>query len=130
MGRAAVLRSSLLRPLARYARWLHTRWPAGSVEPLPVLEDDGATRVAGLYVVGDLTGIPLLKLALESGVRAVRAIVADPSFARERMCKEHGTLDVVIVGAGVSGMAAAREAQGAGLALRGVRGGPTVPDDP
>ncbi len=100
-------------PLARYARWLHTRWPAGTVEKLPVVRPDGATDVPGLYVVGDLTGVPLLKLAADGGARAVQALLADPAFARR--APREGVLDLVIVGAGVSGMAAALEARQAGL---------------
>ena len=55
--------------LRRYADWLHLRWPAGTVESLPVLEHDGATSVPGVYVAGDLTGVPLLKLSIDSAKR-------------------------------------------------------------
>jgi thioredoxin reductase/ferredoxin len=99
--------------LSRYARWLHTRWPAGAVEKLPAVRPDGSTSVPGLYVTGDLTGVPLLKFASDTGARAVRTIVADPAFGRRR--REEGVLDLVIVGAGVSGMAAALEARAQNL---------------
>jgi thioredoxin reductase/ferredoxin len=107
-----------LRSLARYARWLHTGFPAGVVEPLPELGPAGTTRVPGLHVTGDLTGVPLLKLALQSGVDAVRAIHADPAFARDRARLAPGVVELLIVGAGVSGMAAAKEALRLGLAPR------------
>jgi NosR/NirI family transcriptional regulator, nitrous oxide reductase regulator len=97
-------------PLARYVRWLHTMWPAGTVEKLPEVQPDGSTNVPGLYVVGDLTGVPLLKFSSDTGARAVQTILADPSFR-----KGGDALDLVIVGAGVSGMAAALEAKKAGL---------------
>ncbi|MEZ5965949.1 MAG: NAD(P)-binding domain-containing protein [Planctomycetota bacterium] len=97
--------------LLRYARWLHTRWPAGHVEKLPDVGDDGRTNVPGLYVAGDLTGVPLLKFAAQSGAAVVRAIQADPDFHAARARKPKGTLDLVIVGGGVSGMAAALEAR-------------------
>jgi NosR/NirI family nitrous oxide reductase transcriptional regulator len=100
-------------PVARYLDWLHLRWPAGTVEKLPEVRPDGSTAVPGLYVVGDLTGVPLLKFAADSGARAVRTIVADPAF-RGRPAQE-STLDLVIVGAGVAGMAAALEARRHGL---------------
>ena len=58
--------------LKRYVRWLHTGWPAGTVEKLPLVGEDGSTNVAGLYVVGDLTGIPLLKFSADTGARAVQ----------------------------------------------------------
>jgi len=104
---------SSANPLGRYVRWLHTQWPAGTVEKMPEVRPDGSTSVPGLYVVGDLTGVPLLKFSSDSGARAVQTIVADPAFERRR--EESGPLDLVIVGAGVSGMAAALEAQKQGL---------------
>jgi NosR/NirI family nitrous oxide reductase transcriptional regulator len=104
---------SILRPLAGYARWLHTRWPAGTVEPLPEVRDDGSTAVAGLYIAGDLTGIPLLKFAADSGARVVKTILADPAFAGRT--RRAGVADLAIVGGGVAGMSAALEARKAGL---------------
>jgi thioredoxin reductase len=95
--------------VARYLDWLHLRWPAGTVEKLPEVAPDGSTTVPGLYVVGDLTGVPLLKLAADSGARALRTIVAEPAF-RSRAVEE-SSLDLVIIGAGVAGMAAALEAR-------------------
>jgi thioredoxin reductase/ferredoxin len=100
-------------PIASYTRWLHTRWPAGTVEKLPRVNEDFSTSVPGLYIVGDLTGIPLLKFSSDSGARAVRTILAtSPSQPRSQ---DRGSLDLVIIGAGVSGMAAALEARKANL---------------
>ncbi|MDP6777932.1 MAG: iron-sulfur cluster-binding protein, partial [Candidatus Latescibacteria bacterium] len=93
-----------------YADWLHTRWPAGRVEKLPVVNEDGSTNIPGLYIVGDLAGIPLLKFAADTGARAVRTIARDPAFGRRDTGARVGgnpELDLVVVGAGVSGMAAA-----------------------
>ena len=109
---------SVLEPLRRYAHWLHTQWPAGPVERLPVLRSDGATDIPGLYVTGDLTGIPLLKFAVDTGARAVRTIAADPAFEAARRQRPAGTLDLVIVGGGVSGLSAALEARERGLDFR------------
>lgn len=97
--------------LSRYTRWLHTRWPAGTVEKLPDVREDGATAVPGVRIVGDLTGIPLLKFAADSGARAVRAIVAEPGFAPG----DGESLDLAIIGGGVAGIAAALEAREVGL---------------
>jgi thioredoxin reductase len=102
--------------LARYTRWLHTRWPAGTVEKLPDIREDGTTSVPGVRITGDLTGVPLLKFSSDTGSRAVRAILAEPDFRAGR--PEPGTLDLAIVGAGVSGVAAAIEAKKAGLDFR------------
>ena len=98
--------------IKRYTRWLHTQWPAGKVERLPIVKEDFSTNVPGLYVVGDVAGVPLLKFAADSGARAVRAIISDPSF------KRHGdadVLDLAIVGGGEAGFSAALEAQEHGL---------------
>jgi len=102
--------------IARYARWLHTRWPAGTVERLPEVREDGSTSVPGVYVAGDLSGIPLLKFSLETGVRAVRSIAGDPGLRSGARAPEE-ILDLVILGAGVSGMAAAMEAKKLGLSF-------------
>ncbi|MDB5321474.1 MAG: hypothetical protein JWN40_3105 [Phycisphaerales bacterium] len=106
--------SKRANPLARYVRWLHTRWPAGTVEKLPKVNDDGSTNVPGLYVVGDLTGIPLLKFSSDTGAKAVQRILADPAF-KSAASASADVLDLVILGAGVSGMAAALEAKKANL---------------
>lgn len=105
----------MLSWLKRYTRWLHTGWPAGTVEKLPEVEEDGRTAVAGLYVVGDLTGVPLLKFSADSGAKAVRRIVAEPEFAAQRGRCEAGVYELAIVGAGVAGAAAAIEAKRLGL---------------
>jgi thioredoxin reductase/ferredoxin len=102
--------------LARYTKWLHTRWPAGVVEKLPQVHADGSSNIPGLYIVGDLTGIPLLKFSSDSGAKAIQAILVDPDFQKNRgNTSDLEVVDVVIVGAGVSGMAAALEARKHGL---------------
>ena len=82
-----------MNPLARYTRWLHTRWPAGTVEPLPEARHDGSTSVPGVYVVGDLTGIPLLKFSLDTGARAVERVAADLGGEPPCGCHPQGGLD-------------------------------------
>lgn len=94
-----------------YAHWLHTRWPAGTVEKLPEVGDRGSTVLPGVRIVGDLTGIPLLKFSSDSGAKAVRAFLEEPGF--EKGAGE--MLDLAIVGAGVAGVSAAIEASKAGL---------------
>ncbi len=100
----------MLSWIFRYTRWLHTMWPAGTVEKLPDVREDGTTAVAGVRIVGDLTGIPLLKFASDTGARAVQAILAEQAFAA-RADGDPETVDIAIVGAGVSGIAAALEAK-------------------
>lgn len=99
--------------LARYTRWLHTRWPAGTVEPLPESRPDGTTAVEGVRIVGDLTGIPLLKFSSDTGARAAAAAAGE--LAVEARPPDPDLLDLAIVGGGVSGIAAALEARRRGL---------------
>ena len=100
----------------RYTHWLHTQWPAGTVEKLPVSGEDGETNLPGVRIVGDLTGIPLLKFSSATGAGAVRAILREPEFLKaERGTRKAESLDLAIVGAGVGGISAAIEAQKAGL---------------
>ncbi|HEV8231104.1 MAG TPA: NAD(P)-binding domain-containing protein, partial [Thermoanaerobaculia bacterium] len=106
----------MLSLIRRYIHWLHTRWPAGTVEKLPEIGDDGTTAVPGVRITGDLTGVPLLKFSSDSGARAVKAILAESGFRQSRS-PEPDTLDLAIAGAGVSGIAAAIEAKKAGLSF-------------
>ena len=75
--------------------------------------EDGTTAVPGVRVVGDLTGIPLLKFSVDTGVKAVWAILAEPDFKKGD--SEDETLDLAIIGGGLSGIAAALEAKKAAL---------------
>ena len=99
--------------LKRYAKWLHTQWPAGIVEKFPVTSENGITTVPGVRIVGDLTGIPLLKFSSHTGAGAVRAILQEPDFRRTGT--DADVLDLAIVGGGVAGISAAIEASKAGL---------------
>lgn len=101
-----------MNPLARYTHWLHTKWPAGTVEKLPECDEYGRTNLPGVRIVGDLTGIPLLKFSSKSGVDAVHQILEEPGFASG---KKPGVLDLAIIGGGVSGISTAIEARRAGL---------------
>jgi thioredoxin reductase len=68
-----------------------------------------STDVRGLYLAGDLTGLPLIKNAINQGVRAIDRIAA--TLPRRR--KE--PIDVVVVGAGPAGLSAALRAKEKGL---------------
>ena len=95
-----------MNPLQRYANWLHLKWPAGKVEKLPKVDELGRSSVPGIYVVGDLSGIPLLKMSLQTGADAVR-----DQMGNDRP----GEIDLVIIGGGVAGVSAAAEAKKQGL---------------
>ena len=79
---------------------------------MPEVREDYSTRIAGVYVVGDLTGIPLLKFSADSGARVVQRIAAElKSNSHPRSEDRADLLDLIIIGAGVSGMSAALEAK-------------------
>ncbi|MEO0972092.1 MAG: FAD-dependent oxidoreductase [Pseudomonadota bacterium] len=103
----------MLRVLSKYTDWLHGQWPAGKPEKMPLINDDGTTNVPGVYVVGDLTGVPLLKFSSDTGAKAVQHIAADAAFAQRKQTE--AVVDVAIIGGGVSGYAAALEASRLGL---------------
>ncbi|NNG27738.1 MAG: hypothetical protein HKM87_09445, partial [Ignavibacteriaceae bacterium] len=48
--------------ISKYINWLQKDAPVGEVERYPEINENGETSVKGIYIVGDLTGIPLLKL--------------------------------------------------------------------
>ena len=108
----------MVNPIKSYMQWLHTRWPAGVVEQLPESGEGGVTNIPGVRIVGDLTGIPLLKFSSKTGSEAVHAILAEPDF-QDHGKKVSGSgdelLDLAIIGGGVSGVSAAIEAKKAGL---------------
>ncbi|WP_411827747.1 NAD(P)-binding domain-containing protein [Luteolibacter sp. AS25] len=99
--------------IKNYTHWLHGKWPAGGVEQAPATNDDGTCNIPGIYIVGDLTGVPLLKFSADTGARAVSSILEDSGFKKSETSEE--TLDLAIIGAGVSGISAAIEAKKAGL---------------
>lgn len=94
-----------------YFNWLQRDNPTGEVIRYPKVAPDGSTPTPGLFLVGDITGLPLLKFAAKQGHEAVDLIkkyLAEPS--RRGDC-----LDLVIVGAGAAGLASALRAKQLGL---------------
>ncbi len=108
---------SLVKLIENYTHWLNTRWPAGQVERFPEVNPDGTTHIPEIRIAGDLTGVPLLKFAADSGAKAVQEILDEPDFKTRR---GSGTkvIDLAIIGAGIAGIAAAIEAKNAGLNLK------------
>lgn len=95
--------------LSRYFNWLQKGNPTGLVDRFPEIDEKGETSVKGIYVIGDLTGIPLLKLAAESGKKIIDTFDADAQFQSQRKSMA-ADYDIVIVGGGISGISAAIEA--------------------
>jgi thioredoxin reductase/NAD-dependent dihydropyrimidine dehydrogenase PreA subunit len=104
--------------IRRYLDWLRAGAPAGEVERYPEIDEHGETSLPGVFVAGDLTGIPLLKLAAESGATVIRRIAGDHRFQRQREEIGDDELEVAIVGAGPAGISAALECAALGLRYR------------
>jgi len=105
---------AMSNPITAYTRWLHTRWPAGAVEKLPVTGENGITNLTGVRIAGDLSGIPLLKFSSQTASNAVHAILKEPDF-QKRDTSQPDVLDLAIIGGGVAGISAGIEAKKAQL---------------
>ncbi len=82
----------------------------------PKLDDAlGVMGTPGLYLAGDITGVPLIKSAILQGRQAAEGVAA-------RRTKQPG-LDLLIVGAGPAGISAALRAEELGLSYRVVEQG-------
>ncbi len=81
-------------------------------EIVPSTNKDHESNVKGIYVVGDVTGLPLVKIAANQGVDVIAKMDRAGAFATRA---EGKTVDVAIVGAGPAGLAAAIEAGKKGL---------------
>jgi thioredoxin reductase/polyferredoxin len=128
--------------LSPYLRWLQKGNPVGEVEVYPEIGEDGRSSLEGVYIVGDLTGVPLLKMASEGGARMVSTLLADPEFRASRKGAAArkvgapvasplesmeaiaagasgfdggGIRDVIIVGGGIAGVACALECERQGI---------------
>jgi thioredoxin reductase len=78
------------------------------IPELPRLDDQlAAPDAPGVYLAGDLTGLPLIRNAINQGAHAVAAIAA----SLEKISRERDAYDLVIVGAGPAGISAALEAE-------------------
>jgi thioredoxin reductase/ferredoxin len=79
---------------------------------LPVLNPSFETNVPGVYIAGELGGMGLIRNALTQGCQAVESIAKQGKRAPGKR------LDVLIVGAGPAGMAAALTAKSLNMTYR------------
>ncbi len=95
----------------KYFSWLQKDNPVGEVERYPLIDENGETSVKGIFVAGDLTGIPLLKLAAESGKARIDYLLNDKEFLEARKRNNNSAIyDFIIIGAGPAGISAGLEA--------------------
>ncbi|MBT6228416.1 MAG: NAD(P)-binding domain-containing protein, partial [Candidatus Scalindua sp.] len=100
--------------VSKYFNWLQKDNPKNIVESYPEIDDQKETSVPGVYIVGDLTGIPLLKLAADGGAKIVRQLFSDQKMALEKE-KNSDIYDLVIIGAGPAGISTAIECKKKGI---------------
>jgi thioredoxin reductase len=80
----------------------------------PETDDDLESRdVPGLFLAGDLTGLPLIKNAINQGTRAVDRIAA--TLPKRRSDGAGDAFDLVVIGGGPAGLSAALRAKEKGL---------------
>ncbi|TGK95239.1 4Fe-4S binding protein [Leptospira brenneri] len=84
-----------------YFQWLTKSAPTGVVEVYPEISDSYETNLPNVFIIGDLTGVPLLKFAAESGVNVWKHIRVNKT----------DYLDAVIIGSGPAGLSCAYEAK-------------------
>ncbi len=97
----------------RIQTWLEGNFFATADGPSrrPQLSKDRESNIRGLFIVGDLAGAPVIKLAMEQGYDTIEHIAALPRPDKD----SEDILDVIIVGAGAAGLNAALAAKDKGL---------------
>jgi len=81
---------------------------------IPVLSDDLETSVPGVFIAGELGGIGLIYHAINQGVKVISTI-AGQLHKNKRADESRDIVDVLIIGCGPAGIAAALKAQELGL---------------
>ncbi len=100
----------------RYFGWLQKDNPTGDVQYYPIIKNNYQSEIIGLYLVGDITGLPLLKFATKQGHEVISKIAQE--LAEEKATTQAATqvttqtdYDVAIIGAGAAGLSAALQAK-------------------
>ena len=81
-------------------------------EILPIVDSRFESSVKGLFVVGDVTGLPLVKVAANQGRQVIEGMEKSRLF---KGSADTEGLDLVIVGGGPAGISAAIECEKRGL---------------
>ena len=81
-------------------------------EILPIVDGHFESSVKGLFVIGDVTGLPLVKVAANQGHEVVEKMEKSGLFKNSESLDG---LDIVIVGGGPAGISAAVECEKRGL---------------
>jgi len=79
-------------------------------EIVPIVDSNFESNIRGIYVIGDVTGFPLVKIAANQGREVIERMEAGGVVNADDNSDQLG-LDLVIVGAGPAGISAAIEAE-------------------
>ncbi len=81
------------------------------IQRRPDLSADRESNIPGLYVIGDLAGAPVIKLAMAQGYEVIEQIASRP----DAVGNDPAVYDVLVVGAGAAGLNAALAARDKGM---------------
>src|ERR1700680_3384055 len=81
----------------------------------PVVNGNFESNIPGLFVIGDLAGAPVVKLAMAQGSQVAEHIAAQPDAKAAASSGDPNRYDLLVIGAGASGLNAALGAQEHGL---------------
>src|SRR5436853_7049902 len=77
----------------------------------PLIDGNFESNVPGLFVIGDLVGAPVVKLAMAQGTQVAEYISAKQDAIAAAASGDPNRYDLIVVGAGAAGLSAALGAQ-------------------
>jgi thioredoxin reductase len=75
---------------------------------IPIISESQETTIPGIYIAGELSGIGLIRHAIDQGARAVADIAR--KLAEQKRSAGEGVVDVLVVGSGPAGISATLKA--------------------
>ena len=82
---------------------------------IPRIQENFETNVPGLFVIGELGGMGLIRNAFEQARQCIEGIARENAATRQALGVPDEVLDVLVVGCGPAGLAASLHCQARGL---------------
>ncbi len=99
-------------PFRKFEQWLLSILNSGTDEaPRPSFNKNFESNVQGIYVIGDIAGAPVIKLAMEQGYNVIEHIAT----LSDSKVEEKDIYDILVIGSGASGLNAALQAKERGM---------------
>src|SRR4029077_10405095 len=70
----------------------------------PLIDGNFESNIPGLFVIGDLAGAPVVKLAMAQGSQVAEYIAAQPDARTAASSGVPNQFDLLVIGAGASGL--------------------------